>query len=116
MERWREADDIGGTDEADPAAGAGASGAGDADAAPRSKLRWRCRRGMRELDEAMRAYLDHHYDDATDGERADFEALLELQDPELYRLVCGKDEDERYAPIIDKLTRTLGGAPDGRRG
>jgi len=65
---------------------------------------------MRELDEAMRAYLDNHYDDATEGEREDFEALLEMQDPELYRHVCGKDRDERFGPIIDKIARTLGGA------
>ena len=82
-------------------------------AAARSRLRWRCRRGMRELDEAMRAYLDHHYDDATDGERRSFEALLEMQDPELYRHVCGKDRDERFAPIIDKIARTLGGPGGG---
>jgi len=79
------------------------------EAAHRSKLRWHCRRGMRELDEAMRAYLDHHYDDATDGERASFEALLGMQDPELYRHVCGKDRDDRFAPLIDKIARTLGG-------
>lgn len=76
--------------------------------ARRSRLRWHCRRGMRELDEAMRAYLDHHYDDATEGEREDFETLLSMQDPELYRLVCGKDRDERFEPIIDKIARTLG--------
>mgnify|MGYP000350429223 CR=1 FL=1 len=80
-----------------------------ADGAKRAKLLWRCRRGMRELDEAMRAYLDYHYDDATEGERADFEGLLAMQDPELYRQVCGKDKDERYASIIAKITATLGG-------
>ena len=82
----------------------------DARLAHRSRLRWRCRRGMRELDETMSAYLDHHYDDATDGERRDFETLLELQDPELYRLVCGKERDARYDPIIEKIARTLGDA------
>ena len=78
-------------------------------AARRARLRWHCRRGMRELDEAMRAYLDNHYDDATDGERGDFEELLGLQDPELYAIVCGRQRDERFEPIIDKITRTLGG-------
>jgi len=77
--------------------------------AARSRLLWRCRRGMRELDQAMRAYLDHHYDTATDGEREDFETLLEMQDPELYRHVCGRDRDERFTPIIDKIAGTLGG-------
>ena len=79
------------------------------DGAKRAKLLWRCRRGMRELDEAMRAYLDYHYDDATEGERADFEVLLTMQDPELYRHVCGKETDERYKRIMAKITATLGG-------
>jgi succinate dehydrogenase flavin-adding protein (antitoxin of CptAB toxin-antitoxin module) len=63
---------------------------------------------MRELDEAMLAYLEHHYDNATDSERYDFEALLDWQEPELYGLVCGRDKDERYQPIIDKIATTLG--------
>lgn len=79
------------------------------DTAKRAKLVWRCRRGMRELDEAMRAYLDHHYDNATEGERADFEDLLDLQDPELYRQVCGQDRDERFEHIIARIAATLGG-------
>ena len=73
-----------------------------------SKLRWRCRRGMRELDEAMLAYLDHHYAQTTDNERNNFEELLTWQDPELYRLLCGKDTDDRFQPIIDKIATTLG--------
>jgi len=73
------------------------------------RLRWRCRRGMRELDQAMLAYLEHHYDTASGAERADFEMLLGWQEPELYRLVCGKDKDARYQTIIDKITTSLGG-------
>ena len=28
----------------------------------RSQLRWQCRRGMRELDDLLTAYLDRHYE------------------------------------------------------
>lgn len=73
----------------------------------KGRLRWRCRRGMRELDEAMLAYVDHHYDAATDGERRRFEELLDWQDPELYALLCGKSKDAVYQPIIEKITRAL---------
>lgn len=72
-------------------------------------LRWRCRRGMRELDKAMLGYLDTYYDEASATEQADFESLLDWQEPELFRLVCGKDKDERYQYIIDKIAHSLAG-------
>ncbi len=79
----------------------------NADTATLSKLRWRCRRGMRELDGAMLAYLDNHYVQASDAERADFVALQDMQDPELFRLVSGKAKEARYQTIIDKITASL---------
>ncbi len=74
----------------------------------RAKLRWRCRRGMRELDEAMLAYLDNHYNHASDSERQQYEELLDWQDPELFRLLFGMDKDDRFKLIIDKIATTLG--------
>ena len=49
----------------------------------RSRLRWQCRRGMRELDELLAAYLDCHYDGAPEHEKTAFRRLLALSDPEL---------------------------------
>jgi succinate dehydrogenase flavin-adding protein (antitoxin of CptAB toxin-antitoxin module) len=63
---------------------------------------------MRELDEAMLAYLDNHYAQASEAERADFVALQDMQDPELFRLVSGKAREARYQAILDKITGTLG--------
>ena len=80
----------------------------DVDQATLSKLRWRCRRGMRELDEAMLAYLDNHFIHASREERANFVELQELQDPELFKLVSGKAREARYQNILDKITSTLG--------
>jgi len=62
---------------------------------------------MRELDTAMLSYLDVCYDTATEAERDAFEALLNWQEPELYRLICGKDKDARYQNIIDKITAAM---------
>ena len=73
----------------------------------KARLRWRCRRGMRELDRAMLGYLENFYDSAGDQEKKDFEALLDWQEPELYRLICGKDKDAHYQSIIDKIQRAL---------
>ncbi len=49
----------------------------------RSRLSWRCRRGRREWDVLLLSWLERHFDTATARQRAAFEALLELPDPEL---------------------------------
>lgn len=62
---------------------------------------------MRELDEAMRAYLDNHYESASSQERQLFEELQEMQDPELFQLVSGKAKEARYQNILDKMSATM---------
>jgi len=42
---------------------------------------------MRELDALLTGWLDRHYDSASDYNRAKFESLLDMQDPELMRLI-----------------------------
>jgi antitoxin CptB len=55
-----------------------------------SRLRWRCRRGMRELDVVLSRYLEGDYPLAAAEERRAFEALLELQDPDLLSFLIGR--------------------------
>ena len=77
---------------------------------------------MRELDQAMLAYLEEHWDSASEDERAVFEELLELQEPVLYACVTGKTPagvpaasndphhmhtEVRYQPVIDKISASL---------
>ena len=56
-----------------------------------SRLRWLCRRGMKELDVILTRYLDQGYLSATEAEQAQFRALLEMPDPDLYNLLLGRD-------------------------
>ena len=56
-----------------------------ADLQDRSRLAWRCRRGTKELDLLLLGWLGRHFESATDWQRAQFSALLELPDPELAR-------------------------------
>lgn len=51
-----------------------------------NRLRWRCRRGMRELDVLLERYLRDRWPTAAAERRAAFRALLELPDPELAAL------------------------------
>ena len=61
-------------------------------AADLSRLRWRCRRGMRELDVLLARYLERDYSAAAQPERDAFCGLLELPDPDLYGYLFGRTE------------------------
>jgi antitoxin CptB len=72
-----------------------------------ARLRWRCRRGMRELDVMLARYLDRIWDGASPAERDAFVQLVELQDPELFDYVVGRitpAEDSQRA-VIDCIRR-----------
>ncbi len=55
-----------------------------------AKIRWRCRRGRRELDLLLERYLDRCYEQADAAERLSFESLLERSDPDLEDLLVGR--------------------------
>jgi antitoxin CptB len=61
----------------------------DQDSHELSRLRWRCRRGMRELDELLLRYVERRLPGADRCELDAFACLLELPDPELYRFLAG---------------------------
>ena len=58
-----------------------------------SRLRWLCRRGMKELDVVMSRYLEDYYESASTIEQGIFKALLEMPDPDLYELLLGRGEE-----------------------
>ena len=62
-----------------------------------SRLRWLCRRGMKELDVIMSGYLENHYMKATDAEKNGFKALLEMPDPDLYALLLGRQTSSDFS-------------------
>ncbi len=55
-----------------------------------ARLRWRCRRGMRELDVMLTRYLDRAWPTASPAERDAFAQLVEMQDPELFGYLVGR--------------------------
>lgn len=76
----------------------------------RARLRWRCRRGMKELDELLLRFLEEDYDTGSAALQGAFAELLERQDPELYALVCGRLEadDPATAEVVHRLRRAPG--------
>ena len=69
------------------------------------QLVWRCRRGIRELDVLFGRFLKDQYTKLSDAERADFQRLLEVQDPVIMDWLMGRydSEDEGLANIVNKL-------------
>ena len=63
---------------------------------------------MKELDELLLAYLPH-YPDAPAAERAAFETLLELPDPDLYQLMLATAaaSDPSLESLLERLRRGL---------
>ena len=72
-----------------------------------ARLRWRCRRGMRELDVMLTRYLDRAWDKASPAERAAFAQLLEMQDPELFGYLVGRTTppEETQLAVITCIRR-----------
>jgi antitoxin CptB len=70
------------------------------------RLRWLCRRGMKELDVVMTGYLDNYYTQASLSDQQSFKDLLDMPDPDLFSLLVGRDKasDENVAALVQFLT------------
>lgn len=74
-----------------------------------AQLKWRCRRGMKELDQLMLRYLDLYYLEAPEKEQAAFERLLhDYEEPVLLSLLNGQDRaaDEDVNLVIEKIRQS----------
>ena len=69
------------------------------DSLAEKRLKWKCRRGLLELDLVLAKYLDQTPYDAELAE------LLDLQDNELWDIVSGRrdDYDARFGGIVARL-------------
>lgn len=55
-----------------------------------NRLRWKCRRGMLELDLVLQQFLERDYAALDPSARQAFEALLESGDEELWAVISGE--------------------------
>jgi antitoxin CptB len=77
----------------------------DADRRALGELRWRCRRGMRELDVLLERYVDERFRLAPSGEQEAFRQLLETQDPLLFAYCFGPEHPPaEFAALIERIT------------
>ena len=80
------------------------------DALPPGQLRWRCRRGTRELDELLSAYLARAYPAALPAERDAFHRLLDAQDADISDWCLGRrtPDDPALRSLIGRITALAG--------
>ena len=69
------------------------------------RIRWRCRRGMLELDIVLQGFVDKHYMQLDEIELKDFDALLSLPDNALWDMITSKKkvEDIKLQPVLQLL-------------
>nr|VFK21132.1 MAG: antitoxin CptB [Candidatus Kentron sp. LFY] len=76
-----------------------------------ANLKWRCRRGMRELDLLLERFLEFQYDSLTDAERELFAQFLEEPNEKIIDwLLEDIQPDGRYLDLIERIRsyRNLG--------
>ena len=75
----------------------------------RNRLAWQCRRGMRELDEILRCFLDRGYSRLDEPGRVHFSLLLDYPDTVLLELLMGRmaPADKDVAHIVRTIRNSL---------
>ncbi|MBU0621144.1 MAG: succinate dehydrogenase assembly factor 2 [Gammaproteobacteria bacterium] len=69
------------------------------------RVRWRCRRGLLELDIVLGRFVEQRYAGMDRGQCEAFDELLDLPDTVLWDLVTGKKEPEHehLRPVLEWL-------------
>jgi len=77
--------------------------------AEQDRLRWRCRRGMLELDLMLNAFLDNGMEALDKHERSVFQQLLEYSDQTLLELLMERmvPADKEIVHVIRKIRSSL---------
>lgn len=70
-----------------------------------ARLRWRCRRGLLELDVLFNHFLDRRYGELEATERVAFDRLLDRPDQQLLAWFYGQQppDDEELARLVHKI-------------
>lgn len=77
----------------------------EADDAELRRLRWKCRRGMRELDQLLTRYLDRDWRQSSQEQRGVFLQLLETEDDKLWHWFMGHESPTDAA--LDTLVQHI---------
>ena len=64
--------------------------AGENDNKGLERVRWRCRRGLMELDIVLGRFIGQCYPDLDEAQQTAFDALLDMPDNELWDMIAGR--------------------------
>lgn len=72
------------------------------------RARWRCRRGMLELDIVLQRFMDLNYRQLDDTQLLQFERLLALPDNDLWELICARqvNRDTDWQSVLELLQKS----------
>lgn len=82
---------------------------------PKGKLRWNCRRGMKELEVLLLPFLDHCYDELSLTHKIQFVRLLGFDDASLFSWFMGYEtpEDALLATTIQEVQYAVANLSEG---
>ena len=71
----------------------------------KSRILWRCRRGIKEMEIVLQDFIKNSYDELNNENKSAFSKLLEEQDLDILNWVLGKEkpEDKTLIEIIKKI-------------
>jgi antitoxin CptB len=74
-------------------------------------MRWKCRRGMLELDLLLRDFMDCGYDQLDTAQRRRFDALLDYPDAVLLEWFMGRirPTDKDVAQLVNTIRSAVAG-------
>lgn len=72
------------------------------------RARWRCRRGLLELDIVLQRFMDQHYRQLDQHGLEQFERLLSLPDNDLWDLITARQvtTDDNLQQIVELLQKS----------
>jgi len=72
------------------------------------RIRWRCRRGIRELDIILTRFLDSEYNGLTAEQQDAMEVLLSQPDPQLIDWLMRKEapSDDSIFKLVERIRAT----------
>ena len=72
------------------------------------RARWRCRRGLLELDIVLQRFMDRYYTQLDESGLEQFERLLALPDNDLWDLITARqvNTDDNWQQVLELLQKS----------
>tara|TARA_B100001250_G_C19681336_1_gene735982 strand:+ start:634 stop:897 length:264 start_codon:yes stop_codon:yes gene_type:complete len=83
----------------------------------KSRLLWRCRRGIKEMDIILQDFIYNYYDKLDDENKMAFSELLNEQDLDILNWIMGKDKasDDKLINIVNIIRMSRKKNTDDRK-